>query len=778
MFFLITLDVLEEPTVVLDEFSGWPPKPETWFTWAFKLTGAGITQLRSLLYATRLFLFTRDTIVLAALGIGMFTFIWKLDPALGSFRPQLDGWLLKKKADSHSVVGTRDGHAVPQTRPPESSRYWYPTWGHTAPQETSPARGAYRTPPPPDYGPVRTSVPSSKPTATTPTHSNVLGNAFLAQYLLVDMLPDAKVTLMLSFAVVLLLLVWFSEPRTSDQLTHMEEVPNVINPASHQSDETSEADEWRAGTTKIAEREGDWESETKEGSPPEEGTPPEKDTPKLESKEVIQDSSLSLDSGRYLSSSELNLQNHPKLTNQNDSASITEETSRFESDEGSVFKTSGKISVAPSPSTEEGNSVEMLGHPPASTNPKGASETGNEALTSEIIGFEYVATDTPMSTPVEANLEPSQTIEGQHLTAGENSIAKISSASSTESTLDESMLRKISAVETEEKKVNNISATDESPSKENRNEHHEPTPGGVTISSQTDQYKDNIELAIRQPVSSPPMIEDHQSGMEIPVLLEDAPLKRRDEESAAPKFLPPNGQIERSEALEYSPTSSWNTASEMPSIPMGKMGLRTFGGGGVLAPGDRAVTSEFVDHFISRHDENEFVNTSTGVMYNPSPTTMFVGEDTDEARFLGELYVYKALNPVVGYMFLFLTILLQVSQHLSSLLGPDIYQPEENWTSSARSRNGHKPFDVKEPAYSTFTIVEKPGIGKARDSVSRAFKLSDPGHETCRFHIQVCVTAGGLQSPFRLSNAQYTKVKPPHPVGIRRYTNSETNGKV
>ncbi|CAH0021674.1 unnamed protein product [Clonostachys rhizophaga] len=724
-------DVLEEPTVESDEFSGWPPKPETWLTWAFKLTGAGITQLRSLLYVVRLFLFTRDTVVFAVLGIGMFTF---MDPAFGLLRPQLDGWLLKKKADSHPDLGTSDGHTVPQTRPPELSRYWYPNWGHTAAQETSPAQGAYRTPPPPDYGPVRTSVPSNKPTATSSTHSNDIGNAFLAQYLTVDMLPDRKVTLMLLFAVVLLLLVWFGEPSTSDQSAHMEEASNVINPASHQSDEKSEAEEGRVRTIKIAEREVDWESDSTEDNLPKEEMPPKKDTPKIEGKEVIQATSLPFDFGRYLSASELDLQNHSQLTDQNTSASITTKIRSFESDEGSVTETRTEIIVAPS-SSREGSSVEVLGHPPELTNPEGTSEAVNEALLSEKTGFDYVATNTPSSTPVEA----SQTSEEQHSKAGDSRTGNVPSPSSTESVVEESMLRDASVVETEETKVNNISATDESPSKEMRNEHHEPTPGGVTLSSQLlDQYKDNVELATGQPVSTAPMIEDHQSGIDNPVSLGDVPLKRLDGESSPPKLLPPDGQIERSEALEYSPISSWNTASGLPSIPMGKMDQHSFGGGGVLAPGDRAVTSEFVDHFITRQDDNEFVNTSTGVIYNPSPTTMFVGEDTDEARFLGELYV---------------------SQHLSLLLGPDIYQPEENWTSSARSRNGHKPFDAKEPANSTFTIAEKPGIGKARGSVSRAFKMSDPGLEMRRFHIQVCVTAGGLQSPFRLSNAQYTKCR-------------------
>ncbi|CAG9982412.1 unnamed protein product [Clonostachys byssicola] len=743
-----SFDVFEEPTVLSDEFSGWPPKPETWFTWVFKSTSAGITQLRSLLYAARLLFFTRDTAVFAVLGIGIFTIIWKLDPALGFLRSQLDGWLLKKKADKHPVLGTTDGHTVPQTLPPKSSRYWYPTWAHTGPQETSPSNGPYRTPPPPDYGPIRTSVPSSKPTAKSSTHGKVLGNAFLAQYLSVEMLPDKKVFLILLLAVVLLLLAWFSEPSTSDQLPPMDKNPNVIDPAFHQSDEESEAEEWQEGTIEIAEKEGGWESDSAEDNLPNGETRPEKDTPKLESKEGIQATLLSLDSGRNFSSPELDLQS--QITNQNSSASITQETRRLESDKGSVIRTYTKIIVAPSPS-RKWSSVEISGHPPASPNPEGVSEAGNKALTSETIGVDYAATDTLMSTPMEADLQPSQTSEEQQLTTGDNRTGSISSASSTKSILDESMLRKTSSVEAGETEANNILATGESPNKEHtqtRNEHHEPTPGGVTISGPLqDQNKDNIELAIRQPVSSPSMIEDQQSGMETPVLLEDVPLKRLDEESTSAEFFTPDGQIGRSEALEYSPISSWNTASGLPSIPMG---LHSFGGGGILAPGDRAMTSEFVDHFISQQDDSEFVNTSTGVMYNPSPTTMFVGEDTDEARFLGELYV---------------------SQHLRLLLGPDIYQPEVNWTSSARSRNGHKPFVDKELDHSTFTLTEKLGMGKARNPVSRAFKLSDLGLETCRFHIQVCVTAGGLQSPFRLSNAQCTKCRDMTLRGQERPTN-------
>ncbi|VUC27247.1 unnamed protein product [Clonostachys rosea] len=728
--FVTESDLLEEPPLS-DEFSGWPPKPETWFTWAFKVTGAGITQLRNFLHTTRLLLFTRDTAIFAALGIVMFTLIWTLYPESGFPPTQLDGWSFKKKAYDHSALGTTDGHIVPKTLPPESSRRWYPIWADRAPQETRPAHGAYRTPPPPNHGPVRTRLPSSKPTATS-AHIGVLQNAFLAQYLPVDILSDTKVALILLLLIIFLLLVWFSEPGTSDQVAHMEKTPNAIDPESHPSDEMSEAREWRAEMVKSTEKESDWETDSSQDNVPKEETPPEKGAPQYESGEAIEAAFRHLDPGRYLSPSDFGLQDIAQLTAQKTSVV----TAKYA---GSGINIRTTIKVTPSPSSE-GSSVENLGHPLAPTNLEGVSDTENEAFISELIGADDIETNTTMSTVMEANLKPGQMSEGHDPITRDHRIASISSVSSAKSILEESTFRKTSTLETEETNVKNMSAIGESRKKEDDqtgNERHEPPLDSAMIASQMqDEDRDNVELATRQPINSPPPTDDCQSGTDTSISPRDVALGI-DEESAPSDFPPPDGQLDRSKALEYSTETSLETASGFSNIPIGQKGLHSFGGGGVLAPGDRALTSEFVDHFISRQDDNEFVNTSTGIMYNPSPTTMFVGEDTDEARFLGELYV---------------------SQHLSVLLGPDIYQPETNWTSSARSRNGHKPFDNRESTYSTFTIKEQRGMGEA-NSVSRAFKLSDSGLETRIFHIHVCVTAGGLQSPFRLSNAQYNKCK-------------------
>ncbi|KIW83437.1 hypothetical protein Z517_02682 [Fonsecaea pedrosoi CBS 271.37] len=160
---------------------------------------------------------------------------------------------------------------------------------------------------------------------------------------------------------------------------------------------------------------------------------------------------------------------------------------------------------------------------------------------------------------------------------------------------------------------------------------------------------------------------------------------------------------------------------------------------GILPRNDQTEASEFLDLFMSRRLDDSFVNTSRGLLFNPSPSTVFLDEDTQETRFLGELYV---------------------SHLLGSLLGQDSYHPDEHWTSSMRSRNGHKPYDenTAEDDLSTFTISET--RGKLRDSTIRGYQMPDSAlHETCKFHIQVCATNGNLHWPFRLSNAQYNKAK-------------------
>ncbi|RWA08173.1 hypothetical protein EKO27_g6931 [Xylaria grammica] len=134
----------------------------------------------------------------------------------------------------------------------------------------------------------------------------------------------------------------------------------------------------------------------------------------------------------------------------------------------------------------------------------------------------------------------------------------------------------------------------------------------------------------------------------------------------------------------------------------------------------------------SSQNTNEFVNMDVGMILNPFPITIFAGEDDEETRYLGELYM---------------------SRFLTSFLGLRVYNPNKHWTSELRSRDGHTQYK-KKPDCSTFTIRER--RGKLREFI---LQLSDDIslHESCKFHIQVCATNGDLQSRFILSNSQFVK---------------------
>ncbi|KAJ8106265.1 hypothetical protein OPT61_g9651 [Boeremia exigua] len=73
----------------------------------------------------------------------------------------------------------------------------------------------------------------------------------------------------------------------------------------------------------------------------------------------------------------------------------------------------------------------------------------------------------------------------------------------------------------------------------------------------------------------------------------------------------------------------------------------------------------------------------------PSSTTP-VSKETNELRYLGELYI---------------------SQLLSSRLAPGSYDPDTHWTSPMRTRNGHTPFTADDDS-SPFTLI--PGEGELR----------------------------------------------------------------
>ncbi|EWC47461.1 hypothetical protein DRE_00429 [Drechslerella stenobrocha 248] len=136
-----------------------------------------------------------------------------------------------------------------------------------------------------------------------------------------------------------------------------------------------------------------------------------------------------------------------------------------------------------------------------------------------------------------------------------------------------------------------------------------------------------------------------------------------------------------------------------------------------------------------RSRTTEFLNMNSGVIFRSEPPT-FLGEDTQDTRYFGEL---------------------QVSRFLDSFLGSDVYDPNENWTSPMRSQHGHTSYQSQSPS-SSFTIVET--NGKLRDLVITKGNVHGSTIEkTCKFHIQVCPTNTGALDPFSLSNVEFEKAR-------------------
>ncbi|GAW15237.1 hypothetical protein ANO14919_046460 [Xylariales sp. No.14919] len=134
-------------------------------------------------------------------------------------------------------------------------------------------------------------------------------------------------------------------------------------------------------------------------------------------------------------------------------------------------------------------------------------------------------------------------------------------------------------------------------------------------------------------------------------------------------------------------------------------------------------------------NEEKFMNIERGWMTIPPPMTIFYGNDTQDTRYFGELYV---------------------SRYLETFLGDGVYKPEEHWTSPLRSRNGLPQYTAERLDTSTFTINDT--RGKLRDAIiHRGYVPSDTLAECVTVHIEVCSTNGELDSHFVLSNSQYKK---------------------
>jgi hypothetical protein len=148
-----------------------------------------------------------------------------------------------------------------------------------------------------------------------------------------------------------------------------------------------------------------------------------------------------------------------------------------------------------------------------------------------------------------------------------------------------------------------------------------------------------------------------------------------------------------------------------------------------------------------------------GTVHYSSLTTSFVGDDTQDSRYYGELYVRPLVNrpdlsPANNILHPW-----QVSRFLNSFLAAGFYDIDVHWTSPMRSRYGRGPFVPENGrSHATFTIPEE--NGQLTKSVIQGCGIDDTWiSDSCTFHIEVCATNGGLYSPFKLSRTQREKVR-------------------
>lgn len=101
----------------------------------------------------------------------------------------------------------------------------------------------------------------------------------------------------------------------------------------------------------------------------------------------------------------------------------------------------------------------------------------------------------------------------------------------------------------------------------------------------------------------------------------------------------------------------------------------------------------------------------------------------------------------------------QVSRYLEELLGKELYDANEHWTSTLRVRDYHSKFHPEHMPQdvSTFTVKDKSGKLQ-RELVQSGCVDPKQLSSTVEFHIQVVTTRLGLAADFTLSNWQVQKV--------------------
>ncbi|KAF4509335.1 hypothetical protein G6O67_005599 [Ophiocordyceps sinensis] len=149
----------------------------------------------------------------------------------------------------------------------------------------------------------------------------------------------------------------------------------------------------------------------------------------------------------------------------------------------------------------------------------------------------------------------------------------------------------------------------------------------------------------------------------------------------------------RQEQVEFEPAGGQYTAwSCGAGAQDGSLSPREPLSTGFVEPGDH---SRYWPSSASRPHMG-FMNMDHGWVKPSPPMTIFYGDDSQDTKYYGELYV---------------------SRYLARLLGPDVYRPEDHWTSPLRSRNGLPQYKARSSKTSAFTVTDIKG--EPRDAMIR-----------------------------------------------------------
>ncbi|EQK97466.1 Heterokaryon incompatibility [Ophiocordyceps sinensis CO18] len=183
----------------------------------------------------------------------------------------------------------------------------------------------------------------------------------------------------------------------------------------------------------------------------------------------------------------------------------------------------------------------------------------------------------------------------------------------------------------------------------------------------------------------------------------------------------------RQEQVEFEPAggqyTAWSCgagAQDSPGEPLST---------GFVEPGDH---SRYWPSSASRPHMG-FMNMDHGWVKPSPPMTIFYGDDSQDTKYYGELYV---------------------SRYLARLLGPDVYRPEDHWTSPLRSRNGLPQYKARSSKTSAFTVTDIKG--EPRDAMIRHGNMDSHAlADVITAHVQVRSTNEGLDRAFGMPDWPY-----------------------